>query len=117
MTKTHHKRYPRPIARFLHLAGGQYGTADLIAISDDILEFQLGGDFVRFSREQAEDLGDAVRKFLHLEEEEDERRVVKAVEEVVEAAEDLADDKLRERDSEPPSEPLPRRRKKARPST
>jgi hypothetical protein len=115
MTKAHHRRYPRPIARFLHLAGGQYGTADLIAISDDILEFQLGGDFVRFSREQAEDLRDAVHKFLRLEEEEDERRVVEAVGEVVEAAEDLAED--RARDSEPPSEPLPRRRKKARPST
>ena len=116
-----HRNFPRPIARFLQLQGGQYGTLDLLALTDDTLELQLGGDFVQFTREQAEDLLEAVQKFLCLEEEEEERRerrreerAEEVVEEVVEVVEEILE---RAPASDRPSEPPPRRRKKARATT
>ena len=122
MTKTHSRKFPRPVARFVQLQGGQYGTVDLLAITDDVLELQLGGDFVRFTRDQAEDLRDAVQKFLCFEKEEEERRERRAggrreeceeeeelVEEVLEVAEELLE---RAPPSDRPSEPPPRRRKR-----
>src|SRR5437016_4144062 len=91
-----HRHFPRQIARFLHLQGGQYGTLVLMALTDDTLELQLGGDFVQFTREQSEDLRDAVQKFLCLESEEAERRerpekerAEAIAEEVVEVVEEL----------------------------
>jgi hypothetical protein len=60
----HHLGFPRQVARFLHLEGGQYGTLELIALTPHQLEMQLGADFVRFTRRQAEDLRDAVQVFL-----------------------------------------------------
>lgn len=65
MTKKH--RYPRPIARFVSLEGGLYGTLDLIAKRYDQLELQMGSDFVQFTREQAGDLREAVQRFLDME--------------------------------------------------
>jgi hypothetical protein len=62
----HHHKFPRPIARFLQLEGGQYGTVDMTALTPHKLEVQLGVDFVQFSRKQAEDLRDAVQAFLDL---------------------------------------------------
>jgi len=115
-----HRHFPRQIARFQHLQGGQYGTLVLIALTDDTLELQLGGDFVQFTREQAEDLRDAVQKFLCLEEEEEERREYREEERAEEIAEEVVEvvEELLERApaSERPSEP-PRRRKKARATT
>ena len=116
-----HRHFPRQIARFQHLQGGQYGTLVLIALTDDTLELQLGGDFVQFTREQAEHLRGAVQKFLCLEEEEEgrrehreEERAEEIAEEVVEVVEELLE---RTPPSDRPSEPPPRRRKKARATT
>jgi hypothetical protein len=67
----HHHGFPRPVARFLQLEGGQYGTVDLIALTPHDLEMQLGADFVQFTRKQAEDFRDAVQCFLDFG---DERR-------------------------------------------
>jgi hypothetical protein len=72
MSKKHPPKFPRPIARFLQLEGGQYGTCDLVALTRHQLELQLGGDFVDFTRAQAGDLRDAVQKFLDLEDRTDE---------------------------------------------
>lgn len=130
MTKTHSRRFPRPIALFRHLQGGQYGTAELLAITDDVLELQLGADYVRFTREQAERLRDAVQKFLCLENEEEERRERRPGERREEREEEIAEEVVEERvervprsdrsppsdrpsERPPPSEP-PRRRKKTR---
>jgi hypothetical protein len=86
MTRKH--PFPRPIARFLQLEGGYYGTLDLVAITRDRLELQLGADFVQFTREQAEDLRDAVQKFLELDADGDAdgRPLERSVEDVVAAA-------------------------------
>ena len=118
-----HRSFPRHIARFRHLQGGQYGTLELVALTDDTLELQLGSDFVQFTREQAEDLREAVKKFLCLEEEEEERRERREerreereeelAEEVVAVVEEVLE---RVPPSDRPSEP-PRRRKKARATT
>ena len=62
----HHQHFPRPIARFIQLEGGQYGTVDLVALTPHQLEMQLGGDFVRFSRDQAQDFRDAIQLFINL---------------------------------------------------
>ena len=64
--REHHRHFPRPIARFLQLEGGQYGTVDLIALTPHHLEMQLGGDFVRFTRDQAADFRAAIELFLEL---------------------------------------------------
>lgn len=63
MTRHH---YPQTIAKFTTLAGGQYGTADLLALNDHVLELRLGGDYVQFSRTQATELYAAVDRFLDL---------------------------------------------------
>jgi hypothetical protein len=63
----HRIHFPHTISRFTALEGGQYGTADLVAITPETLEFQLGGDFVQFSRRQAEQLRNAVDRFLELD--------------------------------------------------
>jgi hypothetical protein len=80
--------FPRPIARFTQLEGGLYGTLDLVAIARDRLELQLGADFVQFSREQAEELRDAVQRFLELDADgdRDDRRGEISSEDVVAAA-------------------------------
>ena len=125
---THHQpTFPRPIARFTQLQGGQYGTLELVALTDDTMELQLGGDFVQFTREQAEDLQEAVEKFLCLEEEEEARRERREErreareereEEIAEAVVEVAEELLeRAPASDRPSEPPPRRRKKARATT
>jgi hypothetical protein len=103
----HHRKFPRTIARFLQLEGGQYGTLDLVALTEETLELQLGADFVQFTREQAEDLRDAVQTFLDVECAEEPKRgdrVEERVEERVEVVEN-------ELPSEPP---VPTRRKRAR---
>jgi hypothetical protein len=63
----HRTHFPRTISRFTALEGGQYGTATLLAITPETLEVQLGGDFVQFSRRQAEELRNAVGRFLELD--------------------------------------------------
>jgi hypothetical protein len=55
---------PRVLARLTQLHGGQHGSIELIAITDDILELRLGLDFVRFTRDQARSLRDAVDQFV-----------------------------------------------------
>ena len=75
MAKTQpHRFYPHHLVRFLNLQGGQYGALELVALSDDVLELQLGGDFVRLTRKQAEEMLDGVQKFLALETHERHRR-------------------------------------------
>jgi hypothetical protein len=64
--REHHHGFPRPIARFLQLEGGQYGTVEVTALTPHQLEVQLGMDFVRFNRREAEGLRDAVQGFLEL---------------------------------------------------
>ena len=64
--REHHHGFPRPLARFLELEGGQYGTVDMTALTPHQLEVQLGMDFVRFNRREAEGLRDAVQVFLDL---------------------------------------------------
>ncbi len=61
-TKKH--RFPRRLGRFINLEGGLYGTLDLVAITDRLLELQTGEDFVRFDRHQAKNLRDTIDKFL-----------------------------------------------------
>jgi hypothetical protein len=65
--KTKHARFPRKLGRFLNLEGGLYGSLDLVALTADQLELQTGEDFVRFDREQATNLRDAIDKFLALD--------------------------------------------------
>ena len=94
----HPRKFPREIARFLHLEGGQYGTLDLLAMTAHTLELQTGADFVLFTREQATDLRDAVQKFLDLCELDAPQG-----QETVEVVEELA----------PRAQPRPRRRSRS----
>lgn len=59
-------RLPKTIARLTGLAGGQYGMLQLIARRVDLLELELGNDFLELSREQAGTLRDALQRFLDL---------------------------------------------------
>ena len=63
-TTTKRHRFPRRLGRFINLEGGLYGTLDLVAITDTLLELQTGEDFVRFDRAQAKNLRDTIDKFL-----------------------------------------------------
>jgi hypothetical protein len=65
--RKHHSCYPVTVARYFNLQGGTYGTIDLIAPDDDHLELQLGGDFVRLTRNQVEELRCGLKSFLDLE--------------------------------------------------
>jgi hypothetical protein len=88
----HHHGFPRPIARFIQLEGGQYGSVDMRALTPHRLEFQLGVDFVVFTHKQAEDLRDAVQLFIDLGVERHaprrEEAIVEEEEEVVEVVEE-----------------------------
>jgi hypothetical protein len=112
----HHRRFPRTVARFLQLEGGQYGTLDLVAITDDKLELQLGADFVQFTREQAEDLRDAVQKFLDYERDEKDAREDRREERAIGRAILEAEEAL-EREPESPPPPARRRRTRATATT
>jgi hypothetical protein len=91
-TKKH--RFPRRLGRFINLEGGLYGTLDMVAITDKLLELQTGEDFIRFDRHQAKNLRDTIDKFLafdhheHPEERVEEGAAV-AVEMIEEAREDF----------------------------
>jgi hypothetical protein len=63
--------FPRKLGRFINLEGGLYGTLDLVAITDELLELQTGEDFIRFDREQAKNLRDTIDKFLAFEKDKD----------------------------------------------
>lgn len=67
-------RFPKPLVSFSHLAGGNYGTVDILAQSRSELELRLGPDFVRFARPTAEKLLEAIQRFLDLEHEPDHDR-------------------------------------------
>jgi hypothetical protein len=81
-------RYPQTLVNLRNLEGGTYGSFALIARSRDILEIQLGTDFVRISADGAAQIGEVMTRFaggprpeeVVLEEEEeeevDEREVV-----------------------------------------
>jgi hypothetical protein len=132
----HEKPYPHQYLRLDDLQGGQYGFLVLNADSDDALDVQLGGDFVRLTRQQAALLGNAVTTFLAEEEEEapssarpppsglpsDRSRpqvmVEDAVEAGVEAVEGIAEELMTtERSpSSPPLPIMPRRRGRGRSS-
>ena len=85
-----HHGFPRPIARFIQLEGGQYGSVDMRALTPHRLEFQLGVDFVVFTHKQAEDLRDAVQMFIDLgvERHAPAREEVVEEEEIVEVVEE-----------------------------
>ncbi len=88
-------RFPRRLGRFINLEGGLYGTLDMVAITDRLLELQTGEDFVRFDRHQAKNLRDTIDKFLafdhheHSEERVEEVGAAVAVEMIEEAREDF----------------------------
>jgi hypothetical protein len=88
-------RFPRRLGRFINLEGGLYGTLDMVAITDRLLELQTGEDFVRFDRHQAKNLRDTIDKFLafdhheHPEERVEEVGAAVAVEMIEEAREDF----------------------------
>ncbi len=92
-TKKH--RFPRRLGRFINLEGGLYGTLDMVAITDKLLELQTGEDFIRFDRHQAKNLRDTIDKFLafdhheHPEERVEEEGSAVAVEMIEEAREDF----------------------------
>jgi hypothetical protein len=92
-TKKH--RFPRRLGRFINLEGGLYGTLDMVAITDKLLELQTGEDFIRFDRHQAKNLRDTIDKFLafdrheHPEERVEEEGATIAVEMIEEAREDF----------------------------
>jgi hypothetical protein len=92
-TKKH--RFPRRLGRFINLEGGLYGTLDMVAITDKLLELQTGEDFIRFDRHQAKNLRDTIDKFLafdhheHPEERAEEEGAAVAVEMIEEAREDF----------------------------
>ena len=91
-TKKH--RFPRRLGRFINLEGGLYGTLDMVAITDKLLELQTGEDFIRFDRHQAKNLRDTIDKFLafdheHLEERVEVEGAAVAVEMIEEAREDF----------------------------
>jgi hypothetical protein len=92
-TKKH--RFPRRLGRFINLEGGLYGTLDLVAITDRLLELQTGEDFVRFDRHQAKNLRDTIDKFLAFDHHEhpevlvEEEGAAVAVEMIEEAREDF----------------------------
>jgi hypothetical protein len=76
---TKHKRFPRKMGRFINLEGGLYGTLDIVAITDKLLEMQTGEDFIRFDRDQATNLRDTIDKFLAFEHHHDEPEPAEAV--------------------------------------
>jgi len=88
-------RFPRRLGRVINLEGGLYGTLDMVAITDRLLELQTGEDFVRFDRHQAKNLRDTIDKFLafdhheHPEERVEEVGAAVAVEMIEEAREDF----------------------------
>ena len=92
-TKKH--RFPRRLGRFINLEGGLYGTLDMVAITDKLLELQTGEDFIRFDRHQAKNLRDTIDKFLafdhheHPEERVEVEGAAVAVEMIEEAREDF----------------------------
>jgi hypothetical protein len=92
-TKKH--RFPRRLGRFINLEGGLYGTLDMVAITDKLLELQTGEDFIRFDRHQAKNLRDTIDKFLafdhheHPEERVEAEGATVAVEMIEEAREDF----------------------------
>lgn len=65
------------------MEGGLYGTLDLVAITDVLLELQTGEDFVRFDRAQAKNLRDTIDKFLAFDHHHAEERVEGAAVEVM----------------------------------
>ena len=111
--KPHPRKFPRTIARFLQLQGGQYGTLDLVAITDDSLELLLGADFVRFTREQAEDLRDAVQKFLAIERVEEEVREERREERAIGRAIVEAEESVEREAASPPAKVSRRQRARA----
>lgn len=123
MAKTQpHRFYPHHLVRFQDLQGGQYGALELVATSDDVLELQLGGDFVRLTRKQAEELLDGVQKFMALESHERHRRRARETREEEEeerergVVETIAQEVL---EHEPRPRPLAKplvRKKRARPT-
>jgi hypothetical protein len=78
-----HHDFPRLIERFTALEGGQYGSMELLAISQRTLELQLGDDFVQFSQSQARGVRDAFDRFLALK----PHHVEHVVEDVIEVVE------------------------------
>ena len=118
MTRENHRiHFPHTISRFTALEGGQYGTADLIALSRRQLEVRLGGDFVDFSHKQAIELRNAVDRFLDLCEDRECRahhhphspsdgRI-----EVVEKIEEIIEERVEERVDAQARERGPRRKK------
>jgi hypothetical protein len=91
-TAKHRHRFPRKMGRFINLEGGLYGTLDLVAITDRLLEFQTGEDFIRFDRDQAANLRDTIEKFLAFEHHQGEPELTEEVATVVveEQREDFA---------------------------
>jgi hypothetical protein len=76
------------------LEGGLYGTLDMVAITDKLLELQTGEDFIRFDRHQAKNLRDTIDKFLAFDHHEHpevrmEEGAAIAVEMIEEAREDF----------------------------
>ena len=78
---TRRHRFPRRLGRFINLEGGLYGTLDLVAITDELLELQTGEDFVRFDRAQAKNLRDTIDKFLAFDHHHEHRRAEELIEE------------------------------------
>jgi hypothetical protein len=84
-----HHRYPQTLVNLRNLEGGSYGSFALIARDRNLLEIQLGTDFVRISADGAARIGEVLTRFAggpplervvieaeEEEEEEEEREVV-----------------------------------------
>jgi hypothetical protein len=62
--KAKHPPYPKVLKTFRKLEGGKFGYLDIIARNRATLEFALGDDFVRFSRENAYVMANVVADWL-----------------------------------------------------
>ncbi len=77
------KRYvAQHVLSLQNLAGGSYGTLELVVLNPAELEVRLGADFVRLSREQTKSLCQAAIFFLDIGR--PERRASRAVPEATE---------------------------------
>ena len=57
-------KYPQKLLSFRNLQGGQFGSIDVTAISDDLVELDFGADFDRLSPTAARRLVHALNDWL-----------------------------------------------------
>lgn len=57
-------KYPKKLLTLRNLQGGQFGTLDVTAVNDKLVELDFGADFIRLSPESARGLVMALGRWL-----------------------------------------------------